>query len=406
MYGKLISFGEVNKKLLLPFLLALADIIFIILNKYLTDNENNSIINYYSLAIGQLAIRLIPYFIKISDKDESNEKVAKQKKCKDFSILCGLYLLAESIKAGRVVLSLKTTDVTTYDYIETNLFPTTQFIILSLEMIFLVLISRCLLKYKYYKHHIIAIIIMAICGLISDLLFITSDQYNKSFFTDKFIRIINSAVDALYLCYEKYMMEILYYPYWSIAFIPGIFTFFLATTLFFIILKNPDKENASDHLISGFYTYFTKYDLGIVITKAILLFILYIILCPLNILNLFYFSPNLILIIFQIATIVDNFLQNPIRASYCIPFYIFQFLALMIHLEIIELNFWGLNDNTKKNINMRGLDDILGEGRDSTAGLNSIDINPDYKINKNEMEMNEQIYNDSDDNNKDENKGE
>ena len=136
MYGKLIDFGEINKKLLLPFLLALADIIFIILNKYLTDNENNSIINYYSLAIGQLAIRLIPYFIKISDKDESNEKVAKQKKCKDFSILCGLYLLAESVKAGRVVLSLKTTDVTTYDYIETNLFPTTQFIILSLEMIF------------------------------------------------------------------------------------------------------------------------------------------------------------------------------------------------------------------------------------------------------------------------------
>ena len=146
--------------------------------------------------------------------------------------------------------------------------------------------------------------------------------------------------------------------------------------------------------------------MGIVITKAILLFILYIILCPLNILNLFYFSPNFIFIIFQIATIVDNFLQNPIRASYCIPFYIFQFLALMIHLEITELNFWGLNTNTKKNINMRGLDDILGEGRDSTAGLNTIDINPDYKINKNGIEMNEQIYNDNDDNYKDENKGE
>ena len=57
---------------------------------------------------------------------------------------------------------------------------------------------------------------------------------------------------------------------------------------------------------------------------------------------------------------------------------------------------------------MRGLDDILGEGRDSTAGLNTIDINPDYKINKNGIEMNEQIYNDNDndDNYKDENKGE
>ena len=54
----------------------------------------------------------------------------------------------------------------------------------------------------------------------------------------------------------------------------------------------------------------------------------------------------------------------------------------MIVLEIIELNFCGLNKNTRRNIIQRGIDDLLWEnGRDSTIGLNQIDINKDYDIN-------------------------
>ena len=55
----------------------------------------------------------------------------------------------------------------------------------------------------------------------------------------------------------------------------------------------------------------------------------------------------------------------------------------MIYLEIIELNFCNLNNNTRRNINLRGLLDISGEnGRDSTV----IDINKDYFIEKLENE--------------------
>ena len=44
---------------------------------------------------------------------------------------------------------------------------------------------------------------------------------------------------------------------------------------------------------------------------------------------------------------------------------------------------------------MRGIDDLLGEGRDSIAGLNIVDINKDYTIdnretNENAVEMREQ----------------
>ena len=61
-------------------------------------------------------------------------------------------------------------------------------------------------------------------------------------------------------------------------------------------------------------------------------------------------------------------------------FFILQFFVLMIYLEILELNFCNLNENTKRNIELRGLIDITGEfGRDSS--LNNVEINKDYLIN-------------------------
>ena len=59
-----------------------------------------------------------------------------------------------------------------------------------------------------------------------------------------------------------------------------------------------------------------------------------------------------------------------------------QTFFLLIYLEIIELNFLGLDENTKRNIEVRGLQDLSGEnGRDSSIGVcRTIDINEDYSI--------------------------
>ena len=70
----------------------------------------------------------------------------------------------------------------------------------------------------------------------------------------------------------------------------------------------------------------------------------------------------------------------------------------MIHLEILELNFFGLNKYTKRNIELRGMKDILFEGRDSTVDKGVIDINESYSVMRKEnnnkiVEMNEN-YND------------
>ena len=54
----------------------------------------------------------------------------------------------------------------------------------------------------------------------------------------------------------------------------------------------------------------------------------------------------------------------------------------MIHLEILELNFCGLNRYTKRRIEVRGIEDIYFEGRDSTVDANIIPINDDYYYKK------------------------
>ena len=119
--------------------------------------------------------------------------------------------------------------------------------------------SRFLLKYKYFKHHIISIIIFIVLGIACDIIIITTNKTKmdeitprlKNYFIVKSIQVINTLVDALYFCYQKYMMEVLYYPYWNIAFIPGIFIFTLGTILLIITLSlSKDKRESIDFVIN------------------------------------------------------------------------------------------------------------------------------------------------------------
>ena len=381
-----IIFGRINKRLLLPVFLSLTQIILQIVNNFYFPENKDIVSSLYSLALGQIIIKFLPCILKISKDDESKkEKEVKQRKCLHYFILCLLFLLERGLHSGSIVaakLLLKEPAI----YTDSNLFMVQDFLILSIEMAFMAVFSRCLLKYKYFNHHIISIIIFIILGISCEIIIILKSKSAKlisgnvrGYLIVNIIQVINSLVDALYFCYQKYLMETLYYPYWNIAFIPGIFIFALATTLLMISLIDKRKLNSSLDFVRNFYLYY-QLNGWIIFGKIILVVVIHIILCPLTILTIYYYSPNFILIIFQISTIVYSLIQDPKVSAYCIPLYLVQFLALMIHLEILELNFCDLNKYTKRNIELRGLLDSFGEGRDSTAGLEKIDINKDYFI--------------------------
>ena len=102
--------------------------------------------------------------------------------------------------------------------------------------------------------------------------------------------------------------------------------------------------------------------------------------CPLSILTVYYFNPTFIIITIQSTLFVESLIKiDSSKKLYIIIFLIIQFIALMIHLEL-ELNFCDLNKNTKRNIEIRGAIDVLADERDSTVGLNQIDLNKDYFI--------------------------
>ena len=98
------------------------------------------------------------------------------------------------------------------------------------------------------------------------------------------------------------------------------------------------------------------------IIKLILDYILYFNYYLFQILTLYYFTPTHILISYEISKIFKifkNYKENSELSILPIILFIFEFFCLLIYLEIIELNFCGLNKNVKRNISIRGNDEMI-----------------------------------------------
>ena len=391
MAKSIIILGQISKILFMPFLLAFTQIIYIIFIGFYPEKENDTVVHGIVLSLSQMYIKLFPLILKIDNKDKINKNMPTTKKFFRYFLLGALFLfdgiLVFAVDILQTILKDKKETFTA-----TNLFPHNDFILMSIEMIFLVFISICLLKYKYFKHHIISLIIFTIFGIICEAILYNYDDIDWAFILIKFISILEVGVNATYVCYQKYLMEKFYFPYWNVAFVPGVVMLVGICILFIVVLTDSNRENSSIEVVADFYSFYTQTDIGLKIGKLIIYLVLYVIMCPLSILIIYNFTPNFILIIFQLSGITKKLIETPTDKLYCIIFYIIQFIALMIHLEILELNFCGLNKYTKRNIELRGDDDLYFHGRDSSLGNVTIDINDDYLIEtNNNIEMKEKI---------------
>ena len=347
MTGCFISLGAINKRLLLPFFLAVLEISYIIFNNYYKA-QDNLVLQTLSMAFGEMSVKLLPCLLKINkDEFQGKDQLTKRQKIKHYAILMVLYLVNTGMIAAGTAYNFHVRGIDV-NYAGSNLFPDIDLILMGFEMVFMILISFKLLNYKYYKHHIYSTIVFVLFGIISELCLETYFVKDPKFFYGQLIRLVGTVSDATYYCYQKYMMEKYYYPYWNIAFVPGVMHSFFAIILLIIILINKDKANSDQVFINTFYKFFTEGDLGLSVGKVVIIFVMHFIMCPLDILNIYYFSPNFIIIIFQFSRITKNLINSPASKLYCLIFYAIQFFALMVHLEIIELTFLGLNKYTKK----------------------------------------------------------
>ena len=393
MVRKFIIFGNINKKYLLPFLFTLSQIINKMVNRYYPEKMRNNILESYSLSLGMMAIIFVPYIFKFGYEEIGKEKIIQKKKYLHYTLLIVIFLFYIVMKS--VPMYMKADSGT-----GVNPFSEGPFAYIGVEMILLSITSFILLKYKYYIHHIIAIIIFIIMGNMCDLILGYYSEMIDSGWLIIFFEFISLIFDVVHYYYQKYMMEALYYPYWRICFCLGL-GFFAANTILLIYVLS--DKNSSFFMAQAFYYYFEDFSVGKMIGKQILVIVFSIINTELSILNIYYFNPNFLLICYQISKFVQVLIDEKAPGKYyCIIYFIVQFFSLMIYLEIIEMNFCGLNKNTKRNIQIRSDNELLKQD-DRDFSIGAININKDYAIDSknvnddnigNIIEMNNQVETD------------
>ena len=199
-------------------------------------------------------------------------------------------------------------------------------IVCNIDMISVFLIDRFFFKKEIRPHHLISIIITSILSLYN---IISNYKFTYLYKILKFCLIIlNSYSYIFHVLLINYISNIYYVNIYFIGFLIGIFEFI------FYIIKFRDKEFNTDKfnelliypILLEFYFFLFYY-------------------------NISKFGPIFTLIGFNISVIIDNFKTN-IKIN--LITLIISLISSLIYIELIELNFCGLNKYLSENIIKRG----------------------------------------------------
>ena len=198
-------------------------------------------------------------------------------------------------------------------------------------------------KVKLHKHHYTSIILIILTGIILDLVFknLQNDLSNQILLF--FIRFAREILYSLHDVVNKYVMEKKFCSPYEICFYNGLIGLILLTLFSILNYYFFNLDNFGEYF-DNFNTIELLAALGYLITQ----------------LGLYLFSlitnknntPCHIFIIYvfgQLAYYMD-FSANSIILIVCLIFILF--LSLIFN-EIIEINVWGLSENTKRRISLR-----------------------------------------------------
>ena len=147
------------------------------------------------------------------------------------------------------------------------------------------------------------------------------------------------------------MIDKHYHYYWNIMLSLGINQLAICIIInIYVLIMQKLKKNSITFI---FFEYLNEVPIGIIISKFIISFIFKFIFRALEILTIFYLSPEFTFISENVAKLIIYLKEGNKYKYISIIFFICQFFCLMIYLEILELNFLKLNKNTKRNIKLR-----------------------------------------------------
>ena len=382
MKGCIFRLGKIDKKIIWPFLFALNQIVLNLINKLFPKEQKNQIIDNFSLSLGTMLVLIIPFFFKSKEKIIKKDEICTKNNIKYQAIywfICLIFYLTvylSTFLGSGIVVSTHNSLLVTKE---------------AVEIIIIIIITMIFFKSKYYIHHIISLVIF--CGLCCGIDFLL-DNYKEEFSQQVPLKIIFNIViivsEIIRFCYQKYMMNTLYYHYWTVSFSLGLFLSLLSLSILICAYIFGDKNDEKNK----FYSYFKflenaefKYTFPRVITWIII----YALKNLLQLLTLESLTISHMMISYEIGKI-----ENILRSSksdkkwYSIILFLFQFISLLFFLEIFEFNFCNLNKNTKRNIEERSLDTMnMRESMNTTSEVNieGYAIQETNSENSNEMQI-------------------
>jgi len=409
---KMIKIGKIDKLILLPISGGLFFVPFTLILKY-TEVKNHSIILSLSSSIGMM-LSLIPLLIsRINMKRAMSNKNITNNLKKGNKIEIPLIYTKNSskIKAHKFIfIFLSSLADLIQTIIETTIINyKIRVNFWLLDLLFLAIISYLLLRMNLYKHQILSMSVIIFLGILLDLFFGSLKELYDNFwyFLSK---VFSEFCYSLSLVLNKYSMDFKFSPPYEVCLFVGLFTFLFYLIILiisssiscnykFCYLKD---EKTGLYYFDSFTIYASKFNL-----KEFFLFVIEIInLGYINIsiiLTIKYFTPYhslIILIIGRMVLTIEKFFSGiELYDIIYIILLIFIFIGLLIYVEIIELNFCGIQKYTKDNIEKRGdMDTLLAENNSSrNSSLYTLSEESERNNNSNINEDNDNSNSDDND---------
>jgi hypothetical protein len=236
----------------------------------------------------------------------------------------------------------------------------------SSYILFLTIFKKCLLNTRLYRHQIMSFIIFFILDILYTIL-ITTDkeiEYDKY---QLFFLFISNFCFSFEIVFEKKLLESSFISFYKLCFLLGVSTFFynlIISILTSIISKKISDDSKFKKYFFQYSDYFDEVSEEKNVFLEIFLIILFIIFNGLY--NIFqfitikYLSPNHVLIT-QIMlaiylTVINKITEGGITLLsfiLSIVIHVLCFITLLIFIEIIQLNFCGINKDTVLHIGLR-----------------------------------------------------
>ena len=201
-----ISYGRIDKKLFLVVAMILLKLIDLIINSEVPSEYANGILFIFEEELGPIITGIILYFVF---KNQTKEKKESKKSIKYIIIL----ILSRGFNICYEYFYVSLMEDEKYNYY--CLLNTAN----GIEIIIITFAASLLLKYRYYAHHKICMLIYCVSGITIDIIL---GNYKIPNYTYIAIYIIFICNEIFLYVYIKYMMDKLYYQYTEIIIYWGL----------------------------------------------------------------------------------------------------------------------------------------------------------------------------------------